>query len=257
MSLILDALKRSEEERHENSDEIVLAEYRVHEGKSYSLVPWMIGLILLLNVAALGFLFVLQPWKDTETEPLPRSIVKAPEIKQSALTPEAIDNSSQDEQTEAVIQAKPLLAESLEPPEPVNSEIPERPLSAEQLPRPVKKKPVSRPAEKTAKKSSEEKVPEIDKNKEEKPVTNTAASSDKYADLLRMEDVPDAVRAKLQGFDVNAHVYSEEASKRFVLLNLQKRREGDKINDYTLESILPNGLVINFGEGKTLLPLGQ
>jgi general secretion pathway protein B len=49
---------------------------------------------------------------------------------------------------------------------------------------------------------------------------------------------------------LDVHVYSEEPQKRFILVNLEKYREGERLaSGLVLEEVLPDGMVMSY-QGK-------
>ena len=65
------------------------------------------------------------------------------------------------------------------------------------------------------------------------------------------------MRGKLAAYEINAHVYSDQPAKRFVLINMQRFQEGDTLpgSNFKLVEIGPTGIVIDYGRGKVLMPL--
>jgi hypothetical protein len=65
-----------------------------------------------------------------------------------------------------------------------------------------------------------------------------------------LQDLPLGVRQGLPALDINGHVYTEDPKQRFVFINWQGYREGDRIGGRqgpVLEKITPEGIVVNFG----------
>jgi general secretion pathway protein B len=59
--------------------------------------------------------------------------------------------------------------------------------------------------------------------------------------------LPKNVRKRLPDFVMTAHIYDRESSKRFVLINGIKTREGENsLEDITVEQILPDGAVLSY-----------
>jgi len=59
--------------------------------------------------------------------------------------------------------------------------------------------------------------------------------------------LPKDVAKRLPAFVMSAHIYDEGPSKRFVLINGLKTREGEESREgITVESILPDGVVLRF-----------
>jgi general secretion pathway protein B len=60
-------------------------------------------------------------------------------------------------------------------------------------------------------------------------------------------ELPAAFRSKLDLPRLDLHAYSEEAQNRFILVNLKKYREGERLESgLMLEEILPDGMVMSY-----------
>ena len=61
------------------------------------------------------------------------------------------------------------------------------------------------------------------------------------------ERLPKELRERLPQFIMSAHIYDKEPSKRFVLINGLKTREGEESREeITVVEILPDGAVLSF-----------
>ena len=71
-----------------------------------------------------------------------------------------------------------------------------------------------------------------------------------------LKDLPESSRNNLSQYEVNVHVFDDDSSRRFVLINMDKYKEGDRIiNNWSLvEEITPEGVVVEYGIGRALLP---
>lgn len=62
-------------------------------------------------------------------------------------------------------------------------------------------------------------------------------------------DLPETIRSQIPRLHLDVHVYSEETQKRYVMIELQKYHEQERINaDLVLEQVLPDGVVFRFQE---------
>ena len=69
-------------------------------------------------------------------------------------------------------------------------------------------------------------------------------TGDVAPDALRL---PGAVEARLPAFLMTVHVYDDDPAKRFVLINALKTREGERTREgLVVEEILPDGAVLSF-----------
>lgn len=78
---------------------------------------------------------------------------------------------------------------------------------------------------------------------------------EQFALLPRIEDLPLERREGLPRLALNAHVHAKEPGKRFVLINLSRYGEGDRVAPgLTVASIFPGGVVLQDGQGRFVLP---
>ena len=82
------------------------------------------------------------------------------------------------------------------------------------------------------------------------------SQSKSYSDVPKLRDLPESSRTNLNQYEVNVHVFDDDPLRRFVLINMDKYREGDRIasNGPLIEEITSEGVVIDYGNGRALLP---
>jgi hypothetical protein len=68
-------------------------------------------------------------------------------------------------------------------------------------------------------------------------------------------DLPPDIRDKLTALTINVHGYFEHPERRVVFINMRRYRVGDRIGEdgFLLEAITPEGVVINYGQGRARL----
>lgn len=72
----------------------------------------------------------------------------------------------------------------------------------------------------------------------------------------RLALLPESLRGALPPLNVDAHVYAEDPAKRFVLINLRRYREGERLEEGPLlQAITREGVVLSFRERSFLLPV--
>lgn len=90
-------------------------------------------------------------------------------------------------------------------------------------------------------------------------VENTAPAQAVTADELAappLATLPDEMRGRLPPLHVNVHAWAEDPAARFVLINLKRYQEGDRLEEGPIvRHILPGGVVLEF-EG-TLFSLSR
>ncbi len=74
--------------------------------------------------------------------------------------------------------------------------------------------------------------------------------------MVKVRDLPESARSNLNQYEVNVHVFDDDPIRRFVLINMDKYKEGDRIanNGPLVEEITPAGVVVDYGNGRALLP---
>lgn len=78
---------------------------------------------------------------------------------------------------------------------------------------------------------------------------------DPHALLPRLRHLSDTRREALPKLTLNAHVYAPDPARSFVLINLSRFREGDRLAPgVTVAEIFPGGVVIEDREGRFVLP---
>lgn len=78
---------------------------------------------------------------------------------------------------------------------------------------------------------------------------------DRFALLPRIGDLPAARRDRLPRLALNAHVHASDPDKRFVLINLERYGEGDRVAPgLTVAAIFPGGVVLEDDQGRFVLP---
>lgn len=109
---------------------------------------------------------------------------------------------------------------------------------------------------------SEEPLAKVEQSKEsassqagESERTSKPAELDKYALLPRLAHLAPARREALPALTLNAHVYTPDATQSFVLINLSRYGEGDRVADgIRVAEIFPDGVVLEDRQGRFVLP---
>lgn len=277
MSLILDALRRAEQERQHGRapglDQLPTGPERVRRP-----VPWptvAVAGLLVTGAVTLGFTLgygdAEPPQAPTERGVRPPATATAA-AQPSAAQPKQAQAPAPAEVKPAAAQAKPALQgarnlnsmdDLLEPPAPARAATPSRPAPAPApAPRTIAPVDLSRQA------------PAAAANTQGPAHTPAAVATDPAAEpedspLLAAEDVlmsgptvtplgdmPPGYRADFPSLNVDVHVYNEEPQRRFVLLNLRRYREGQTLSEGpTLVEIQPDGIVFDFRGERVLMQL--
>ncbi len=77
------------------------------------------------------------------------------------------------------------------------------------------------------------------------PVVLTA--SEDYSQMQSLYDLPQEFRNTIDLPRLDVHVYSDDPQKRFIVVNLEKYREGETLaSGLKLEEILPDGMLMSY-----------
>ena len=115
---------------------------------------------------------------------------------------------------------------------------------------PAATQPLAAPANATGDKVPADLIADIEAFKREvRDEQSETVSAAKTEETVPPQDLrlPKDVRGRLPEFIMSAHIYDKEPTKRFVLINGLKTREGEESReDITVEQILPDGAVLSF-----------
>jgi general secretion pathway protein B len=222
MSFILDALKKSEQERRQHQTPDLHAEHAPppEQRGGKRLWPILILVALLLNVAV--FSFWLRPWSAPE-----------PSVQKEL---SAVD--------ESIIASETVAA----PPLPVASQpVASQPVASQPA---VSQPAVSSAAVERTSPASEEITPSSAKSsvKPSLPVAKRAPeTSNVPPSLPRMEDLPNSFRRELPELVISLHFYTDSPTARMVRINGRNLREKQHISEnLTLQEITAEGVILNF-----------
>ena len=276
--MILDALTRAEHERQlEKQPDLKFVSPVKPQKKNPNNFWWYVGLALIANV--LIILFVIRALSGDSGNEMAAAI---PEFQQPLAkeTEEILQHSSQ------VIADQPQEASEVELPQIKNAMLDEaRPLAMElnttQVPavdRPLiyeSKQPNAKPKTATPEPSvNVANAPTKSKGNvsfsstelssdDAMPITNKPKllidgvdNGDQLSNVINLRDLPENSRSSLNQYEVNVHVFDDDPIRRFVLINMDKYKEGDRIinNGPLVEEITPAGVVVDYGKGRALIP---
>ena len=215
MSLILDALKKSEAERQRGQTPNLLSPLpsasRETQTNTKPGLPWLIVAFLFIVILVIGFFYLTEKNQDSPV------VMPAPvnEVSQQATAVEPI-------KTEQTIAAVPAPA-PIEKPDPAI------------IAAPAATNPASMPAPVTE--------PSPD-SVEPEPATRIASLSEMSAEQ----------RQQLPTLKLSMHVYSTDAGKRFAIIDGQRVNEGSVLGNAVIEQIRQDGVVLSVQGQTYLLP---
>jgi general secretion pathway protein B len=250
--MILDALSRAERERRQEQDHVLDAGKYVPSSsikedryKKWVFIALLVNFIFIIAIL-LGYLWKTGAFVDLAS---PQENTQAISTEQATYAPVSVNpaiNTTQPVQpqpdpTPAVTTHSSLLNEAQ-----------------------VAKQPAALTSKKPAQKVAVSVPPVSYSNK---PITQNKKPSIPVEELLeikqnnaktgymRLTDLAPAQRSKLNGYEVNVHVYDENTQNSFVLINMTKYKEGDRLpgGRETVDKIVPEGVVIDFGGGRVLI----
>lgn len=241
MSYILEALRKAEQLRRRGGVPGIDALQAPQETTAGS--PWTARIWIALigvNVLLFALLFwhlIERPRNVVDEEPVTASTTARdahdeamPDLKRPAIVSAETDQQA----TPAVVEAKPVTPMPLRP-------IPPPPR--------VIAKPHGTVTYAPLETTAEDLTPNVDASPPQAaPPAAAVPEPAATDDLPTWPQVPPALFAQLQdSLRLDVHVYANNPSERFVLVNLQKYREGETLREGPLlEAITPEGIVLSF-----------
>ena len=242
MSYILDALRKSDEQRRRGATPTLLTPQAatLAPPRRKSMSYWMLGGALLVAGVLIGS---LQPWKSARHAPAPAS---APLAAPPASTPSsapvvAAAPADGVQQPAAPVQKPPPASRAAVAPAPVAKPVEKTEAGAE-----VEAVVKARPS-----RSSRETVAPAPKSPAKSPAGGTADSRPGKAPpeqpIVRFSDLPVEVQVEIPKLQITVHAYSPVPKERLVGINDLLLREGGSVSpDLKLEQITPDGMVMTY-----------
>lgn len=217
MSYILEALKKSEQERQiGHVPDVSMVQETAHRVAPRKPRWLMVALILnaLILLAIAVWVWQLGAGHDNAVAPV-------------------VDSSAVDKRDfEVAVSRDSADPVSVPEPAPVTTPMVEPTPRTDPLPAPVSQMPL--PAPKPTMKPAAI-LPDLEQSETE-PVLPP-----------RWQDLPLEERNNLPAPRIDVHVFAREPARRFVLINLRKYQEGDRVDEgATIESILADGIVLSY-----------
>jgi general secretion pathway protein B len=224
MSYILEALKKADQEHELGAVPDLASPHEVEhpQPRSYRW-PWIF--VTLLSVNAVLVVMLLND-RDAEDAEVPAT-AQVPLELQTALINEPPVQPIQ-HTTEALISESPT---------------PEKPVPAENQPVLTTGEVVVLPGPAYMQDSK----PSILPAEEFDMQMDAMAAAKDNSQLQNWYELPQELRGRLDLPRLDVHVYSEEPQRRYILVNLEKYREGERLaSGLVLEEILPDGMVMSY-----------
>ncbi|MBV2120976.1 MAG: general secretion pathway protein GspB [Candidatus Thiodiazotropha sp. (ex Ctena orbiculata)] len=281
MSSILDALERASQNRSSTEQELIPKGYEEGPRPRRWLI-WIAALVILLICGVLGFLFyksqsetVTSEPRRSESLPAPESVsqmaaekaspavVKPEKPKQPDLEAQLLNSGLPSERS---LMSEAKLSRPAEPAQRLRHNVTNTtaaeptPVSREnQMPAPLAKlePPPALGPQKLEKPpvAAEPVMPQVNPvpqpiESQQSAVVNDAEERvDETIPLVW--ELPQGLRDELQQLKISIHVYHKQPERRFVLINMRRYGEGDKLRgtDYLLKQIEREGVVVDYGDG--------
>lgn len=234
MSYILEALKKSEQQREIGRVPGITS---VHEKTAKSVSGkwyWLIAAILLLNAG----LLVLLLWPETEREPEPEQVATSMPLQEAV--PPRRDRPVSPSLGQPTAAEKPVprvsqTASSEPPPEPPAAEVVKSRRAAKPLPEETVIAAAVLPT-----------TPQIEQSQVEQPPAPTVKAD--VPDLPVWPQIPSHLFQQLgSNLRLDVHVFSDQPEKSFVLINMRKYRAGEKLQEGPqLDEVTAEGVILSF-----------
>ncbi|CAG4883524.1 conserved protein of unknown function [Georgfuchsia toluolica] len=222
MSYILDALKKSDQQRRRGVAPTLLAPQLTAAVSERRLSKFHVLLAVLLITAGI-VIGALRPWQGEQPASIPASAM----VVQAARPPVAMTlPESNPPPSPASVQAQsPLHSEQ---------EIPAQKPATATLPAPVAQPPnpiaVSVPPSAAG-----------------KPEVSAAAATTQEQTVMTMAELPLSIQQEIPKMTITVHAYSRTSKERLLGINDRMLREGDYlIPGLMLEQITPEGMIMNY-----------
>jgi len=264
MSYILEALRKSQQERElGHVPTLETSSFLSAEGGARPNL-WVLAAVILAGLAVIIALYsalrgsaqIREPVETMAEEPRSEAPVDDSSVSSPAAPPVAVEPDSDGALPPPGVTAPavPKVTDIAEPRRSVAMETPtpsvSPPPSVEAPPRQPETLPPAPPARTQSAKVPQDLVADIEAFKREireEQSTKTGANGKTEKIAPRDLRLPKDARARLPEFVMSAHIYDKEPSKRFVLINGLKTREGEESREeITVEEILPDGAVLRF-----------
>ncbi|MDJ0938592.1 MAG: general secretion pathway protein GspB [Woeseiaceae bacterium] len=231
MSFILDALKKSENDRQDSAPAEFTTVASSADAPAAPRWLWVLGGLLLVNAVVVTGLF-LRPAPQTAVE---RGAIREPVAAQSAV---------------AASQPAPAVSEFSQRVEAARRDQPQRsaPVAVQSQPAVQTTAVEPAPADRSA---------PADAAPAPSSVRSAPAATDPGQALLlpTLTDLRADGRVNLPELHIDIHVYSADPADRFVFINMNKYRENTRIAEGPdLRQITPDGVVLNYQGTTFLLP---
>lgn len=225
MSYILEALKKSEQERRRGEmPEINRFETTVDEDNK-KIVIWPVVAVVLVLVN-IGLLFIWAPWEQEK------------ESQASVAAAGSVTQESVGQQAEPGIKVSPIDKPLLSEPRPKTQTVSKAPQAQPK----VKSQAAPQPEPVVAEKPI---VITPDRNRE--VPASSAVPHTSY--LPQIQELPASIQQRIPDMSFSSHMYSSEPRFRSIIINGRRLKEGQYLNDeIQVREITDKGVILSLGD---------
>ena len=259
MSYILDALRKSDQQRQRGAAPTLLAvqETAVTPKRPALLGYGLLALVLIGAGIAIG---VLRPWQSQQAAPrtTDSTAIKPLETAPRASTP--VQPETVQPKSEPLLQSRAPIETPPTQPTPSQPDVASQPKAMSELtlkPKPVLKQALPAPANTPADNASspagavtqQGTASPVAQRETESPRDIPSAETTPVPAVMRMNELPASVRQALPTMAISVHAYSDDPKVRLVGINNRILHEGDEVAPgLKLEQITPEGMILDYRE---------
>ncbi len=284
MSMILDALTRAEHERQLEKQPNLkfVAPVKQRQKKPFNIWLWVI-LALLVNAVVL--VIFLRPGENSNSSLANNSVINAQSASSSndiATNTTANDSVVLEDtstnisvNSESELDVATSLQSSTDRPlamelQQSSTAVVDRPLIYEAKKTNIKQSPKTANVSSHVEQNTSQKKGAVSFSPTELSIDNAAQPIVNAPKLLidqgkmdstsnyvpNLKDLSRDTRNNLKQYEVNVHVFDDNPERRFVLINMDKYKQGDRIsgNGPLVQEITRDGVIVDYGDGQALLP---
>ncbi len=246
MSYILEALRKSEEDRHQGRIPDLGAQSNLIRPAQKKSVLWPVLIVVALFINGAGLFFWLgdRPGAITATQS-PALVETQRAIERHAIESQANEVHASEFQPKA-LPVQPVYQEPIQskPVVPVNVQHPIKPDRDLYSPNPVVAKAIKSETITPEITKPEVTRPEVTRPETTKPEENKFAKN-RFADIPYVSELDRSIQKKLPSFTFNSHIFSSDPSARRAMINNIYLHEGQRFSGVILEAVIEDAVVLN------------
>ncbi len=250
MSIILDALRKSEAARRRNEAPALFDAMPTAVAPERTRPTWPLWAIGVIGIAALALALWLvlraSPQADTRAIVTDTARTEA-DVQQTNVEPATATATAIDPTQNATPTAQAIMPTDASPPAPrdvAEAPAPLPPPNIASVPVPPASETIAEPTRNPVVQNSM--APSIETPARPEPAPNNAFRSPQSDGPLALADLDADTRKQLPPLKLSMHMWHETPAKRFVILDGQRLREGDVLGDIVIERITRDGAALSW-----------